>query len=98
MARLNPEEIKEGLKGLPDWHREGDSIQKVYSFKSFLTAVDFVNRIAEKAEEADHHPDITIKYKRVGMSLSTHSEGGLTIKDLDLAQKIESLAQDEFLN
>ncbi len=93
MALLHKNEVEEGLGSLPDWHRVGNSIQKTYTLGSFLKAMEFVNRVAGEAEAADHHPDLTIKYQKVGLSLSTHSEGGITSKDLDLAEKIEALAQ-----
>ena len=91
-SRLTPEEINKNLSGLPGWSLSGNAIQNQYVFDSFLPAIAFVNRVAPLAEEADHHPDITIHYRRVTMSLSTHSEGGLTPKDFELARKIDEVA------
>ena len=62
-------------------------MRKKYTFKSFLPGIEFVNKIAQAAESAGHHPDITINYNVVGISLSTHSEGGVTQKDFDLASQ-----------
>ncbi|HVM40797.1 MAG TPA: 4a-hydroxytetrahydrobiopterin dehydratase [Acidimicrobiia bacterium] len=92
MARLNDDEIREGL---PDgWAREGDAIRREYDFDGFPAAVRFVNRVADAAEAANHHPDIDIRYNRVALTLSTHSEGGITEKDLALASEADRLAAD----
>ena len=90
MALLDDQEIRERLDALRGWTREGDTIRKTYTMESFPAAIAFVNRIAERAEAADHHPDIDIRYDRVGCALSTHSEGGLTQKDFDLAGEIDA--------
>lgn len=90
--RLSKEEITEGMKKLSGWILKGDAIEKQYTLGSFPEAIGFVNRVADLAEAVDHHPDILINYKRVKMTLTTHSEGGLTQKDLDLARKIEGAA------
>ncbi|MBI3811542.1 MAG: 4a-hydroxytetrahydrobiopterin dehydratase [Nitrospirae bacterium] len=91
MARkLSTTEIQQKLKELDGWRQEDDSIKKQYVFESFMPAVQFVNRVAGKAEAADHHPDITILYRKVTMVLSTHSEGGLTEKDFALAKQIDA--------
>jgi 4a-hydroxytetrahydrobiopterin dehydratase len=81
MARLSREEIDQRLNGLSGWALEGAAIRKVFTFSGFPEAVAFVDRLVPEAEAADHHPDITINYKRVTLSYSTHSEGGLTEKD-----------------
>lgn len=93
MARLAEETIGEKLSGLEGWERTGDAIAKTYKFDTFLGGIDFINKVAEMAEEADHHPDIAVNYRRVTFTLWTHSEGGLTEKDFDLAQKIEKALQ-----
>ena len=69
------------MKTLHGWTLQGDEISKQYTFKDFPTAIAFVNKLAPEAEAADHHPDILINYKRVTLTYSTHSEGGLTDKD-----------------
>ena len=88
---LSQEEIDEGLKGQDGWRQEGRRILKDFSFPSFKGAMDFVNRVAEVSEEIDHHPDIAINYDRVTLSITTHSEGGLTRRDFRLAEKIGGL-------
>jgi 4a-hydroxytetrahydrobiopterin dehydratase len=92
MATLSRAEAEQRLKGLEGWALEGDAIRKQYTFKDFLEAVAFVNRLAPEAEAADHHPDILINYKRVTLTYSTHSEGGLTTKDFDGAATADRLA------
>jgi len=74
------------------WSHVGKAIQKKFMFKSFMGAVAFVNKVAEAAESARHHPDMTITYSAVIISLSTHSEGGVTDRDFELARKIDELA------
>ena len=88
---LSQEEIQERLKGVEGWRQEGRCIARKFAFGSFKDAVAFVNRVAEVAEEIDHHPDITINYTRVGLSIITHSEGGLTRRDFRLAGRIDGL-------
>lgn len=91
MALLNDQEIRTRLDGLQGWTREGEVIRKTYTLESFLEGIEFVNRIAGRAEAANHHPDIDIRYDRVACALSTHSEGGLTAKDFDLAAEIDEV-------
>jgi 4a-hydroxytetrahydrobiopterin dehydratase len=86
---LDEEEIEQRLDELGDWERDGDAIQKVFEFDDFGQAIGFVNDVASLAERYDHHPDIDIRYNRVRLVLSTHSEGGLTANDFDLAGEIE---------
>ena len=91
--RLSDIAIQRELGTLPGWSRRGDVITKTFQFREFLTGIDFVNAVAKAAEAADHHPDIDIRYTKVTFALSTHSAGGITQKDLDLARKIEASAQ-----
>ncbi len=93
MAALSKNEIQQKLKDMQGWSQQGKAIQKRYTLKSFMPAMGLVNKIAEAAEKAQHHPDIAINYNVVGVSLSTHSEGGVTQKDFDLAQQIDKLAE-----
>ena len=81
MAKLATEEVRSRMDALRGWTLEGDAIRKQYVFGSFREAVSFVVRLAFEAEAADHHPDITISYKKVTLVYSTHSAGGLTDKD-----------------
>jgi 4a-hydroxytetrahydrobiopterin dehydratase len=91
VAALSKDEIRLRLKKTEGWSCEGKALQKEYTFKSFPAGIQFVNKIAEAAESAGHHPDITINYNVVGISLSTHSEGGVTDKDFDMADTIDQI-------
>ncbi len=92
-ALLPQEEIDRALAGdLSAWSQAGDAITREVTAPSFLAGIALVQRVAEAAEEADHHPDVDIRYTTLTFTLSTHSEGGLTVKDLDLAGRIDRLA------
>lgn len=86
---LTPAEITEHLASVPAWTLDDNAIRRQFVFKNFREAVAFLVLIAFDAEAADHHPDVTLNYKRLTLSLSTHSEGGLTQKDFDLARLID---------
>jgi 4a-hydroxytetrahydrobiopterin dehydratase len=90
MSILNDSEIKRELKKLTGWIKLGDEIKKKFEFKDFVQAMGFVNSIALLAERANHHPDIDIRWNKVQLVLSTHSDGGITQKDISLAKEIES--------
>jgi 4a-hydroxytetrahydrobiopterin dehydratase len=90
--RLSDIAIQRELGNLTGWSRRGDAITKTFQFRNFLTGIDFVSAIAKAADAADHHPDIDIRYTKITCTLSTHSAGGITQKDLDMARKID-LAQ-----
>ena len=92
MALLNDADVIAALRDLPGWTREGDAIRKQFTFASFPEAVAFVNRLVPDAEAADHHPDLTINYRRVTVEYSTHSEGGITRNDIDGAKMAERKA------
>ena len=92
MAKLSLVEAEQRTKSLNGWMLDGDAIRKQFTFKDFVEAIKFVNCIAPKAEAADHHPDILINYKRVTLTYSTHSEGGLTEKDFAGAKMADRLA------
>ena len=83
MAKLSRSEAEQRLKSLSGWSLDGESIRKQYTFADFMAAIAYVNRLAPVADAADHHPDILINYKRVTLTYSTHSEGGLTTKDFE---------------
>lgn len=93
MPALSKQEIQQKLKAMQLWGYQGKAIHKKYTFKSFVPAIGFVNKVAEAAEIAGHHPDIIIQYNVVGVSLSTHSEGGVTDKDFELARQIDGMAE-----
>jgi 4a-hydroxytetrahydrobiopterin dehydratase len=91
MAKMNATTFRRRLAGLAGWKQAGDAIQKQYAFSDFKAAMFFVNGVAALAEKAGHHPDVTINYNRVTLSLSTHDAGGITGKDFDLAGRIEAI-------
>jgi 4a-hydroxytetrahydrobiopterin dehydratase len=88
--RLSDIAIQRALGTLNGWSRRGDALVKTYQFNAFPGGIEFVRKVAELAERADHHPDIDIRYTKITMALSTHSAGGITQKDLDLAKEIDS--------
>lgn len=90
MAKLNDLEVKAGLKQLAGWARAGDTIVRKFRFDTFAAGIRFVDKVAVLADAADHHPDIDIRYTTVTLTLATHSEGGITRKDLELAAKIDA--------
>jgi 4a-hydroxytetrahydrobiopterin dehydratase len=90
--KLTRSDAERRMKSLTGWTLDGDAIRKQYTFGDFPEAIAFVNRLAPEAEKADHHPDILINYKRVTLTYSTHSEGGLTAKDFDGAAMADTLA------
>ena len=92
MAKLTRTEAEQRVASLSGWTLDGDAIRKQFTFKNFVDAIAFVNRLAPEAEAADHHPDILINYKRVTLTWSTHSEGGLTDKDFAGATTADRLA------
>lgn len=92
MPRLSREEIDRRLQELNGWSLQGEAITKQYTFSGFPAAVAFVDRLVPEAEAADHHPDIQINYKRVTLTYSTHSEGGLTEKDFAGAAMADRVA------
>ena len=93
MAKLTDAEIAAELAKLPGWARQGDAIVKRYTFTAFAEGIRFVDRAAVLADAADHHPDIDIRWTTVTMSLSTHSAGGITAKDVALAARIDEAAR-----
>jgi 4a-hydroxytetrahydrobiopterin dehydratase len=92
MALLSDDDIETQLERVPEWRRDGDSIKREFKFEDFQGSVDFVNRITPPAEEMNHHPDIAISWNKVECTLSTHSQGGLTDDDFELATRIDALA------
>ena len=93
MGLLTSDEITQTLAGMPGWERQGDAIARQFSLEGgFTGSVAFVNLLAEVAEAADHHPDIAISWNRVTVTLSTHSAGGVTDKDIALAREADRLS------
>jgi 4a-hydroxytetrahydrobiopterin dehydratase len=91
MARLSDAEIDERLGELDGWKRSGDAIVKEFDNGDFKGSVDFVNRLTPEAEEMNHHPDLEISWKTVTVTITSHSEGGLTDNDFELARRIDGL-------
>lgn len=92
MAVLTAADVTEKLKALDGWSQAGKTIRKEFTFQDFPEAVLFVSALVPGAEDSDHHPDIEIHYKRVILSYSTHSEGGVTMKDIDGAAMADAVA------
>ncbi|WKK12513.1 4a-hydroxytetrahydrobiopterin dehydratase [Rhodococcus ruber] len=88
---LSDADIEAALVGLPAWQRDGNAIVRTVESPSFPEAVALVDRVAEAAEAANHHPDIDIRWRKVTYSLSTHSAGGITASDVELARTIDAL-------
>jgi len=92
MTLLSDDEITKNLSSLSSWMKEGNLIERQFQFKDFVEALSFVNKVGEEAEKMNHHPDIFIhSWNKVKITISTHSEGGITNKDFQLAEKIEGL-------
>jgi 4a-hydroxytetrahydrobiopterin dehydratase len=90
---LNAAEIKAWLKKLPEWEHEKKHIERTFEFDEFAESIDFVNGLAEIAEEEEHHPDIDIRYNKVRVVLTSHDKGGLTERDFELAEKVDTLSE-----
>ena len=90
-ARLSPDEIAAALHGLPEWSGDGDGIRRTAELPSFRDAVDAIVRIADVAEEMDHHPDVDLRWRTLHLAVVTHSAGGVTELDLELARRIDAL-------
>ncbi|HWN72923.1 MAG TPA: 4a-hydroxytetrahydrobiopterin dehydratase [Solirubrobacterales bacterium] len=92
MALLSDLEVQERLADLDGWARSGEAIEKSFKRGDFVGAVEFVSSLVEPAEAMNHHPDVAISWETVTVTISTHSEGGLTAADFELAGKIDALA------
>ena len=91
MAVLSDEEVDAAAASLGGWNRSDGALRRSVTFDSFLDGIDAVRRVGEAAERADHHPDIDIRWRTVTFALATHSEGGITAKDVELAREIDGL-------
>ncbi|HEX6154322.1 MAG TPA: 4a-hydroxytetrahydrobiopterin dehydratase [Solirubrobacterales bacterium] len=92
MALLSEAEIEQRLGDLAGWTRSGDAIRKSFKCDDFVGSVRFVSNLVEPAEGMNHHPDVSVSWDTVTVTISTHSEGGLTAADFELAEKIDALA------
>ncbi|MFE1103756.1 4a-hydroxytetrahydrobiopterin dehydratase [Nocardiopsis alba] len=95
MLRLSEEQIRDGLERLTDWEWDPDAvlIHRTVRLADFPTAISLVQEVAQAAEQADHHPDIDIRYETVRLTLSTHSEGAVTDQDMALAARVDELVE-----
>ena len=98
MSALTTKQISLHLKTAPDWSKRAQTIHRTFEFKGFLKAIEFVNRIARKAQKCNHHPDIDIRYNKVTLKLTTHDEGGITKKDFALARKCDEVFSKYFVS
>ena len=92
MPLLSDDEVTAGLERIEGWERAGDAIRRTFKLHDFVGAIEFVNRLVEPAEAMNHHPDLEVSWNTVTVSLSTHSQGGITERDLELAERIQALA------
>jgi 4a-hydroxytetrahydrobiopterin dehydratase len=93
MSTLDTDTIRERLADLDGWELDDDHITRGWTFADFRSAIGFINRVADLADQADHHPDLHNSYTSVRISLTTHSEGGVTERDLDLAARIDEVVE-----
>jgi 4a-hydroxytetrahydrobiopterin dehydratase len=90
--KLTPDQIDKQLAQRPGWTVKGDGLVRTYAFETFPDAIAFVTRLAFDAEAADHHPDLTVSYRKVTVTWSTHSEGGITEKDFEGTRQADAVA------
>jgi 4a-hydroxytetrahydrobiopterin dehydratase len=90
---LDSDTVTESLRGLPGWERDGDTLVQTVALPTFPAAISVVDEVAVLAERADHHPDIDIRWRNLTFRCSTHSEGGITQLDLDLAAAISNVVK-----
>jgi 4a-hydroxytetrahydrobiopterin dehydratase len=91
MPALHSKEIKLHLQTVPNWSKRAQTILRTFKFEGFLKGIDFVNRIAAKAQKMNHHPDIDVRFDKVTLTLSTHDEGGITEEDFLLAKQCDEV-------
>ncbi|GGI08338.1 4a-hydroxytetrahydrobiopterin dehydratase [Egicoccus halophilus] len=94
MSTLDPDTVDQALRERPGWSRDGDALVRRLQFPDFPAAVAFVTRVVPLAEDANHHPDLAISYRRVEVRLSSHDVGGITDRDLALAERIDAVVED----
>ncbi len=91
LVKMSEEQIEAALVDHPDWSELNGQISRTFTFEDFVSSMAFVNKVAEYAERAQHHPDMLIRYNKVTLTVSTHDAGGITHKDFDLAKVTENL-------
>jgi|SRR5665213_849946 len=97
-VKMDAARIVLALTTLPQWQRDGEVISRTFEFKDFPAAMDFVNAVASLAEQAQHHPDMDVRWNKVTLALTTHDAGGLTEKDFALARQCEALSLNHNFN
>ncbi|HXE98818.1 MAG TPA: 4a-hydroxytetrahydrobiopterin dehydratase [Solirubrobacterales bacterium] len=95
MELLSDSEVDSRLAELDGWQREGETIVKTFKLADFVGSVGFVHKLVQPAEDMGHHPDLTISWDEVGVSITTHAAGGLTASDFELAKRIDELASGD---
>jgi 4a-hydroxytetrahydrobiopterin dehydratase len=98
MPALTTKQIRLRLKAVPNWSKRGQTIYRTFQFEGFPKSIDFVNRVARKAQKADHHPDIDIRFNKVTLTLTTQGEGGITEKDFSLARQCDEVLSRFFVS
>ena len=88
---LSQDQLNTTLRDLPDWKVEQGALVRTWTFKDFVAAIAFVNRVADRAEQAGHHPDIDIRYNKVRLALVSHDAGGITSRDAEMARSISEM-------
>jgi 4a-hydroxytetrahydrobiopterin dehydratase len=91
MPALTNKEVTLHLEAVPNWSKRAQTIFRTFEFEGFLDSTAFVNRIAKRTQECNHHPDIDIRFSKVTLTLSTHDEGGITGKDFSLARQCDEV-------
>jgi 4a-hydroxytetrahydrobiopterin dehydratase len=97
MPALTAKQVSLQLKTVPNWSKRAQTILRTFKFGGFLKSMDFVNRIARKAQKINHHPDINIRFNQVTLKLTTHDEGGITKKDFSLARQCDEVFSKFFV-
>ena len=96
MPALTAKQVRHHLEAVPNWSKRAQVIHRTFKFEGFLKGIDFVNRIARKAQKMNHHPDIEIRFNKVTLTLTTHDEGGVTTKDFSLARQCDEVFSKHF--
>jgi 4a-hydroxytetrahydrobiopterin dehydratase len=98
MPALTTKQIGLHLKAVPNWSKRAQTIFRTFKFQGFLKSIDFVNRIARRAQKINHHPDIDIRFDKVTLTLTTHDEGRITEKDFCLARQCDEVLSKFFVS
>jgi len=91
MSRLSVTEIQEKLSALNEWEFKDNTIRKTFTFETYMESIGFINRLAEIAEEANHHPDMVVGWCRIDVAFTSHDQGGVTLACIEMAKKAESV-------